>query len=280
MKQRIAITATQSAAPDAPLLLRGDLVQAVERAAALGYDAVEFHVADAEAFPAEQIAEACRTHHVGVSAIVTGKIFTQKHLCMTSEDRTNRDAAMRELLAYIDLAARLQASDGVVIGWVKGKRPEHDVAVFENLLASQLRRLCDYAETRGQKILVEVINRYETNLFNTAAELLLFLKRFSLDNAYVHLDSFHMNIEESDMAAAIRQCGKRLGYFHVADSNRRYPGAGHIDFADIYDALNDAGYQGTLSVECIPEPDAETAAAYALAALRAGGAPYKHTAGQ
>lgn len=271
MNQRIAITATPSAAPDAPLLLRGDPVRAVERAAALGYDAVEFHVADAELFPVEQIVKACQTLHIVVSAIVTGKIFTQKHLCITSKDCEIRDAAMRELFAYIDLASRLRVSDGVVIGWVKGKRPEYDIANFESLLASQLKRLCDYAKLRGQKILLEVINRYETNLFNTAAELLSFLERFPLDNAYVHLDTFHMNIEEADMAAAIRLCGKRLGYFHVADSNRQYPGAGHIDFTDICDALTDVGYHGTLSVECISEPDAETAAARAIATLRSVG---------
>ena len=280
MKQYIAITAAQSAAQEAPLLLRGNLVQAVERAASLGYDAIEFHVDDAESFPVEEITEACQTHSIEISAIVTGRIFTQKHLCITSKERENRDAAMQELFAHIELASQLGAKDGVVIGWVKGKRPEHDVADFDNLLASQLKRLCVYAEERGQKILIEVINRYETNLFNTAEELMSFLNRYQLDGAYVHLDSFHMNIEEADIAAAIRLCGKRLGYFHVADSNRLYPGAGHIDFASIYDALNFVDYRGALSVECIPEPDAETAAAHAIAAFRAAAASFEHTAGK
>lgn len=267
MPNPLAITAIANAGPTAPLLLRGDLVQAVSEAAALGYDALEIHIIDADDFPLDLLKEACAEYGIGISAVVTGQIFTRRHRCITSADVQNREAAMAELRKYIELAAALHATDGVVIGWVKGNRPDNREQAFDDLLASQLRMLAQYAAQQGQRILVEVINRYETNVFNTAMELTDFLDRYELTNVYLHLDTFHMNIEEADLAQAIFTAGKRLGYFHVADSNRLYPGSGHLDFARIFQALQAVGYTGTISVECLPLPDSITAGAKSKAFL-------------
>lgn len=255
MNNPLAITAITTGAPRAPLVLRGDLVNALQTAALLKYDAVEIHVIDAETFPTDLVACACREYGLRISAIVTGQIFTRRGLCITSPDAANRDAAMAELKDYIRIAAQLNAIDGVVIGWVKGQRPEGPQEEFDKLLADQLRVLQDFAAELGQKILVEVINRYETNLFNTAAETKAFLDTWGLDNCWLHLDTFHMNIEEADPAEAIRTAGGRLGYFHVADSNRLCPGMGHFDFHGAFRALEEVGYQGSVSLECIPDSD-------------------------
>ncbi len=265
MKNPIAITAIQNASAKAPLLLRCDPVNAIRAAVALGYDAVEIHVVDAAAFPVEDVLAACKDGSVSISAIVTGQIFTRRKRCITSQDAANRNAAMEEVRAYIDLAATLRATDGIVIGWVKGNCPESGQDAYYDLLAAQLSELSDYAATQGQTILVEVINRYETNVFNTAAQLSDFLRLHKLDAVRIHLDTFHMNIDEVCIADAIRTAGNRLGYMHFADSNRLYPGAGHIDFSAVRQALEEVGYSGTLSIECIPEPDSATAAIKAKA---------------
>ena len=73
-----------------------------------------------------------------------------------------------------------------------------------------------------------------------------------------------MNIEEADMCAAIRLCGHRLGYLHVADNTRTYPGSGALDFKAILKALEDIHYTGFVTVECLPQPDRETAAKKAI----------------
>ncbi len=260
MKNKLAITAIENAPAGSPLLLRGDLVQAIHEATALGYDAVEIHVVDAATFPLADFLAACRQEGITVSAIVTGQIFTRRKLCITSADEVNRDAAMREVYSYIDLAAALNATDGIVIGWIKGNCPGSNQKAYYDLLAEQLRLLGTYAASKKQRILVEVINRYETNVFNTASELVTFLDEYRLENVFIHMDTFHMNIDEADMAKALRTAGRRLGYMHFADSNREYPGAGHIDYVPIMLALKEIGYSGALSVECIPAPDYKTAA--------------------
>lgn len=256
---RYATTAINEVSPGAPLLFQDGLLQAIEKTAELGFEAIEIHVVDPVTFPVQLVAKACAEHQLSVAAIATGRVFTKRHRCITSPDLTNREAAMEELFSYIDIAANLDSKDGVIIGWVKGNRTE-ETDGFDDLLAAQFRRLADYATSKEQKLLIEVINRYETNTFNTCAELVSFLDRFEIPNTYIHLDTFHMNIDEANPAAAIRLAGDRLGYIHFADSNRHAPGGGHFDFAPVLKALTEVGYQGSFSLECFPIPDGETAA--------------------
>ena len=82
------------------------------------------------------------------------------------------------------------------------------------------------------------------------------------------LDTFHMNIEEPSIYSSIVQAGKRIVHVHVADSNRWYPGAGHVDFAGIIAILQTLNYEGYLSAEILPLPDPDTCAAQAIAHMR------------
>jgi sugar phosphate isomerase/epimerase len=91
-----------------------------------------------------------------------------------------------------------------------------------------------------------------------------FIEKNKLENCFVHLDTFHMGIDETDPAAAIQLCGKKLGYMHLADNSRCYPGSGQFDFRKILQALDTIEYGGYLSVECLPKPDGITAARYAI----------------
>ena len=94
------------------------------------------------------------------------------------------------------------------------------------------------------------------------------IERVGADNFGLLLDTFHMNIEEPSIEESIRKCGERIFHFHLADSNRWYPGAGHIDFKSILTALKDTGYQGFISGEFLPKPDVDTAAQENITYLR------------
>jgi sugar phosphate isomerase/epimerase len=115
---------------------------------------------------------------------------------------------------------------------------------------------------------LEPINRYETTLINTVTQGLDLVDKVGAKNFGLLLDTFHMNIEEADLEASIQQCGKRIFHFHVADSNRWYPGAGHLDFKAILQALISTGYPGWISGEYMPLPDGEAAARRGLDTLR------------
>jgi len=99
------------------------------------------------------------------------------------------------------------------------------------------------AKSCGVDLVLEVVNRFETNLLNTTAQGLKFIEDTGSDHVRLHLDTFHMNIEEANPAAAIRLAGDRIGYFHIGESNRGYLGDGVINFDLIFDALLDIDYQ-------------------------------------
>lgn len=107
----------------------------------------------------------------------------------------------------------------------------------------------DLAKSCGVDLVLEVVNRFETNLLNTTAQGLKFLKETGSDHVRLHLDTFHMNIEEANPAAAIRLAGDKLGYFHIGESNRGYLGDGVINFDLMFDALLDIGYSRDIVFE-------------------------------
>ena len=120
----------------------------------------------------------------------------------------------------------------------------------EALLVEQLGRLAAYAGECGVTVFLEPLNRYETHLINRVDQALEIKRRVGSPHLRVLADTFHMNIEEADMAAAIRAGGADIGYVHLADSNRIVPGQGHTDFGGVLAALEGIAYKGWMSMEC------------------------------
>jgi D-psicose/D-tagatose/L-ribulose 3-epimerase len=112
-----------------------------------------------------------------------------------------------------------------------------------------MQRLCDYAADKGINVSLEVVNRYETNIMNTGIEGLQFLEQVNRPNAYVHLDTYHMNIEEDGMEKSVIACGDRLGYVHIGESHRGYLGSGNVDFDTFFNALKKINYSGPIAFE-------------------------------
>jgi D-psicose/D-tagatose/L-ribulose 3-epimerase len=112
-----------------------------------------------------------------------------------------------------------------------------------------LKTLCKAAEKRRQKVCLEPLNRFETDFINTCDQALKMVKAVGSPALKVHLDTFHMNIEEKNQAAAIRKAGRLLGHFHACGSDRGTPGNDHIDWKPIPRALKDVGYKGDVVIE-------------------------------
>ena len=112
-----------------------------------------------------------------------------------------------------------------------------------------LRTLCAYAEKKGRQVCLEPLNRFETDFINTCDQALKLLKYVGSPALKLHLDTFHMNIEEKDQATAIRKAGKRLGHFHACGSDRGTPGNDHIDWDPIVKALKQVHYDGDVVIE-------------------------------
>lgn len=112
-----------------------------------------------------------------------------------------------------------------------------------------MQRLADYAADKGINIDLEVVNRYETNIMNTGLEGLAFLDEVNRPNAFLHLDTYHMNIEEDGMEKSVIAAGNRLGYVHIGESHRGYLGTGNVDFQTFFNALKKIDYLGPITFE-------------------------------
>lgn len=266
-KWNYAVSSADDAPMTAPILLKGSICDNLEKAAELGYQAIEVHTRPDEEFDYEAIRKAEAKYGCKVGMIITGRLNTEG-MCSLIDDRPYVvDAAMAGMKEYIHIAQRMKAD--LVIGWIKGNIPAGGSREkYISRLAKNLRILADYAKERKVKLNLEVINRYEVNIFTTADEIMTFLEKYKIDNLYVHLDTFHMGIDECDPVEAIRRCRGKIGYFHLADNSRRYPGTGQFDFAKILEALEEVGYDGYLSVECLPWPTELEAAKRAIRYMR------------
>lgn len=263
---KYSLSSASSALSTAPILLTGPVPLNLSRAAKLGYQAIEIHTRPDAEIDFDAAKAVCDETGVRVSAIVTGLLNAESGCSLISPTPYIAAAAEDGMRQYIDMAARLDAD--VIVGWIKGRLPaDGDQTEHLNRLVRVLHRLEEYAAKKSLRLHIEVVNRYETNFLNTAESMLEFIESNHLDNCYVHLDTFHMGIEESDPAKAIRLCGNRLGYVHVADNTRTYPGSGRFDFPNFLKALSEIDYRGYVSVECLPKPCEKVAAQRALSYL-------------
>jgi D-psicose/D-tagatose/L-ribulose 3-epimerase len=135
-----------------------------------------------------------------------------------------------------------------VVGRADAEEPAAQAAQWD-LVVKNVRDLCRYAEERGRQVCVEPLNRFETDFLNTCQQGLKLIKAVGSKAFKLHLDTFHMNIEEKNQAAAILKAGKLLGHFHACGSDRGTPGNDHIDWKPIAAALKKIKYQGDVVIE-------------------------------
>jgi len=202
-----------------------------------------------------------------VPAIGTGQAYVEEGLSFTSPDPKVRARAIARIQAQADCAAYFGAQ--VIIGLIRGRLVEgvSREQAMEWLVAA-LRECAGYAAQREVWLNFEPLSRLDSNLVNTVDEALLLLEEVGAPNLGLLLDTFHMNIEEPSICASLVRAGGHITHVHVSDSNRWYPGAGHVDFAGIVATLEALNYNGYLSAEILPLPDSDTCAARAIAHMR------------
>jgi sugar phosphate isomerase/epimerase len=234
----------------------------------IGYDGIELQIRNPRQYDARHLRNVADGEGLEFCAIATGMEYIFNKLSLISDDASVRDAAVRRLQEHMELAAVIGGP--VIVGTMRGNIP--DVSQTEKCLGYYrdcLSRLDNLAAGMGVPLVVEGITRYISNYLNDIVETADFLDTLGLRQTTLHIDTHSMNIEDVDMAANIGRCAGRIGYVHYSDSNRTYPGGGHIDFAAIHSALIRAKYQGYITVECTPEPDEREAARLGFEYMRA-----------
>ena len=236
----------------------------------MGFDGVELAVRNPKETDLDALLGCLEAEGLSVPAIGTGQAWGEEGLSFTDPDREIRKQAVERAVSHLPFARQTGAA--VIIGLLRGiLTPGTDPVQAHEWMYDAFSRCCDEALKYGVRIAFEPINRYETSLLNGAEEGLEFIEQVGSSNLGMLLDTFHMNIEEPSIEGSIRLAGEKIFHFHYADSNRNYPGSGHLDFASILTALKDTGYTGFLSGEHRSYPDGETAARKGIEYLKSLG---------
>jgi sugar phosphate isomerase/epimerase len=248
-------------------LLSGAFEEKVARAAELGFDGIELMVRDPTALDWPAVRSAVASAGLQVSQVVTGELFAADGLCLATADEDLRSRAVTRTRSVIELAAYLGTM--MNIGRLRGQlRFLGNIPNAWSVAVEHMREVISYAAEQNVKVTIEPINRYETDFVFSASDGMRLLTELDCDNAGLMLDLFHMNIEDVSIEEGLRLAGNRLWHVHVADSNRRYPGCGHLNFDSIFATLKDMGYHGYLSAEILPLPDPDTAAQKTISFLQ------------
>lgn len=219
---------------------------AAEGARKAGFDLLEIPLMRPESFDATLARRILDDNGLQVSASLGLTAATD----VSSDDPRAVEAGLALLTTCLDHVAEMGGTQlcGVIYSAMQKYMHPTSSAGRE---ASQraISALAVAAAERGITLSLEVVNRYETNVFNTARGGLAYLDELTTDDVTLHLDTYHMNIEESDLAQPVLDTGARLGYVHIGESHRGYLGTGTVDFGSFFRSLARIGYDGPVVFE-------------------------------
>jgi D-psicose/D-tagatose/L-ribulose 3-epimerase len=214
-----------------------------------GFDTVEIPIEDPSHIDPARVKRELDNHKL-VCGSVCACMGPDRDLRGTPE---NQQVGLNYMMKLIDQMVVLDCPSLIgpvysAVGRADAVPPDEYQQQWDTVV-SNLKFLCKYAEDHGRKICLEPLNRFETDFINTCDQALKMVKAVGSPALKIHLDTFHMNIEEKDQAKAIHKAGKLLGHFHACGSDRGTPGNDHINWKPIAKALKDVKYKGDVVIE-------------------------------
>jgi D-psicose/D-tagatose/L-ribulose 3-epimerase len=236
-----------------------DFVPYINKVAGLGFDVLEIN--------ARTVADMSRAERVRMGGIASDAGI-ELMLCVgltpvmdpASPDGRTRKRGVEFLQKVARAMNELKAKQlsGIIYGaWPVTLTGREDKGSHFDRSVESMKEAIKAAEDQGVFFNVEVVNRFEQYMLNTAAEAQAYIRRVNSPNLKMLLDTFHMNIEEDSIGGAIRQAGSLLGHFHIGENNRKPPGKGHMPWDEIFIALRDANYFGHIVMEPFLLPGGE-----------------------
>lgn len=235
-----------------------------EKAYKMGFDTFEICIEDPATIDTDSILKESKKYKLNL--LVCGAFGPDRDI--TSTDSSIRKSGIEYIMECIDIAEKLNSP--VVSG------PMYAATGKTNLLSPEdkkqqwdwaienLKIVAEYAEDKNVKLAIEPLNRFETDMINTVEQGLKLLNRVGKDNVGFLLDTFHMNIEEKNMAESIKKAGNKVFNFHACSNDRGTPGTGNIPWKDVVQALKAINYDGPIVIESFTTKIKEIARAVSL----------------
>jgi D-psicose/D-tagatose/L-ribulose 3-epimerase len=225
---------------------RDGAAKSIGKSADLGFDHIEIPGLDPHSIDVKHTRKCLED--AGMSATMSLGLDAETDISSGDPDMLKRGEA--RLMEALAAAQEIGATHVCGILYSAFQKYMHPVTSDGlNSAVDVLQRVCEEAQKSDITIGLEVVNRYETNVLNTAAQAIEMCDRIGAPNVKVHLDTYHMHIEEADPGQSIRRTADYLGYFHVGESHRGYLGSGSVDFTETFRSLAEIGYQGPIAFE-------------------------------
>jgi 5-keto-L-gluconate epimerase len=241
-------------------LLQGTLAEKFEKAARFGAQGIEFFTVQPLRLDSAQIRSQLDAFHLQPSAVGTGALAFAAGLTLLHADPLRASQARNRLTQLIQFAAEIGAPL-VTIGSFRGRLANVGSQAVD-LLSQILYQAAQFAVGHGIRLVIEPLNRYETDFLFDTAQTLAFIERTGHAHIGLLLDTYHINIEENSWTNPFRiaAAAGKLWHVHLGDNNRLPPGQGLIDFRSILAELESCQYTGFLSAELLARPDPDQAA--------------------
>ena len=220
--------------------------EAIKNSKEAGYGLIEIPALDPKSIDVEHTAKTLKEHGMK-AACSLGLSFDADINHEDTEIAKRGEARLMDALAVVEKLGG-DYLGGVVFSAL-GKYPKPTTPKAVENATNALRRLAQAATQRGITVGLEPVNRYESNLINTGQQALDMIQNIGEKNVVVHLDLYHMNIEEQDLVSPVLAAGSKLGYVHIGASHRGPLGTGNIDFDSFFGALAQINYTGTITFE-------------------------------
>lgn len=223
-----------------------ELNRAFEHSRRIGYELIELPRFDPSMISVDKLRNLLDAHDL--KCAITMGLAWDADISNPDAEIARRGEVMLENAVFAARDIGVELLGGILYSAL-GKYPKAPTAKGRQNAVDAIRRIADKAQAAEVPMVLEIVNRYETNLLNSTDQGLQFLADVGHDWPKLHLDTYHMNIEECDIGDALRRAGDKLGYFHIGENNRGPLGSGSIDFASAFTALRDIDYGGWITFE-------------------------------
>jgi len=237
---------------------KGDLPEAFRLLKENGYDGVELMICETGKEARDTLKGLCGEFNLEISALITGELYGHEKLSLSNHDPNVREKCVKRFHDFINMAAEFGAQ--VNIGRSRGLyEPEVPHEQTYAWALESLRSVVQYAEQKQVTLILEPVNFLQCDFILSTREGRDIVDQIGSRYLKLMIDVFHMNIQDKDMLAEIRETKGYFTYVHLSDNNRLYPGNCRLDFSAIISTLKETGYEGYAGVEILQKPDMVTA---------------------
>jgi len=247
----------------------GDMASACRKLAALGYDGIEVMTRNPKSLNLAELKQVLRQTGLELAGFCTGHVYGEDGLGLVGPEPNVCRQAMQRLKDFADVVGdHFPPGTWINIGRVRGLGLPNDMPGTISRAEQAFQELADYGKPKGVRWVLEPVNSLQATYIHTTQDGLEMVRRVHRANFGLMLDVFHMNIEDTNIYASIRETQPWCWAVHLSDNNRKWPGNAHLDLPGILKTLDDIGYDGYASLEILPWPDPDSAARLSIEFLR------------